>query len=309
MAFDIPAAEPSPEELARECGEAADNAIEWVRSMSGIELDFSPPSLIALDRVLNQLVSTLDADDREPAIVLLGSYLGEVMLRACGGRWETGDVFAGPGLRGLGGKEITISPFSRIRQAFVQLEQHHIAGYWNSVVKRMKEAGRLEDPAGFRRPPAEPVRMLPVAAAEERKGGDGPSDEELAKIIPEETKKFIEILKTDLGVELDYSLDSLRFLDHYLRSINDKMKKEGEMGERRVFVYLAGNYLGEVLRRVYGGKWVYIPEQQTTGLVLIEHDSSSTIYPHKAAAKLAIEYQTGGVIAYAEKVRARMQRR
>lgn len=306
MAFEIPAAEPSPEELARECREAAENAVEWVRSMSGINLDFSPPSLIALDRVLNPLVSTLQGDDRDPAIVLLGSYLGEVLLRACGGRWETGDVFTGPGLRGLAGMEITISPFSRIRQAFTDLENHHLASYWNTVVKKIREAKPLEDPVGFKKPPSEPLKMLPVQTGAEATGANGPSDEELARIIPEETKKFVEILKSDLGVELDYSLSSLKFLDHYLRSINDKMKKEGQMGERRVFVYLAGNYLGEVLRRAYGGKWVYVPEYQTTGLILTKVPEGGTIYPHKAAAKLAIEYQTGGVIAYAEKIKSRV---
>lgn len=306
MAFEIPAAEPSPEELARECQEAAENAVEWVRSMSGIDLDFSPPSLIALDRVLKQLVTTLNEDDREPAIVLLGSYLGEVLLRACGGRWETGDVFTGPGLRGLAGMEITVNPFSRMRQAFVNLENHHLAGYWNTVVKKIRESKPLEDPAGFRKPPSEPVKMLPVQSGAAPSKGNGPSDEELAEIIPEETKKFVDILKSDLGVELDYSLDSLKFLDHYLRSLNDKMKKEGQMGERRVFVYLAGNYLGEVLRKAYGGKWVYIPEYQTTGLVLAKVADSDTIYPHKAAAKLAIDYTTGGVMAYAEKIRSRI---
>ncbi len=308
MAFDIPAAEPSPEELARECKDAADNAVEWVRSMSGIDLDFSPPSLLALDRVLKGLVETLSHEDIEPTVVLLGSYLGEVLLQACGGRWETGDVFAGPGLRGLGGKEMSVSPFARIRQAFTRLEDHHVSTYWNTVVKRMKEAEDLDDPMGFRPPPGEPVKMLPVPEAKAVRG-DGPSDEELAKIIPEETKKFVEILKSDLGVELDYSLNSLRFLDHYLRSLNDKMKKEGQMGERRVFVYLAGNYLGEVLRRAYGGRWVYVPEHQTTGLVLSEGEEKGTVYPHKAAAKLAVEYKNGGVIAYADTVRSAIHKR
>ena len=60
MAFNIPAAEPTPEELARECAEAAENAVRMVvRSMSGIDLDFSPPSLMAVDRVLDELVNTL----------------------------------------------------------------------------------------------------------------------------------------------------------------------------------------------------------------------------------------------------------
>lgn len=305
MVFEIPAAEPSSKQLAGECSEAAERAIEWVRSMSGIELDFSPPSLMALDRVLAALIPTLSKDDEDPTVVMLGSYLGEVLLRTCGGRWETGDIFAGPGLRGLGGKEITVSPFSKVRQAFEKLEAHHLAGYWNVVVGRIEDSKSLDDRSGFRPPPEEKIRMLPVSVTKDS-SGSGPTDEELAKVIPDETRKFVAILKADLGVELDYSLDSLRFLDHYLRSLNDTMKKEGKMGERRVFVYLAGNYLGEVLRKAYGGRWVYVPEHETTGLVLREGMEGGTIYPHKAAAKLAFEYDAGGVLAYADKIKKKL---
>jgi hypothetical protein len=307
MAFEIPASEPSPQELARECSGTAENAVEWVRSMSGINLDFSPPSLIALDRILPSLVATLQKDQRDPAIILLGSYLGEVLLHACGGRWETGDVFTGPGLRGLGGKEITISPFSRIRQAFIKIEPDHLASYWNTVVKSITEAKPLAENQGFLKPPSPMIKMLPIGTVIETPKVDAPSDADLEKIIPEETKKFIELLKNDLNVELDYSLNSLQFLDHYLRSLNGKMKKEGQMGDSRVLVYLAGNYLGEVLRKAYGGKWVYVPEQQTAGLVLRVNDPGSTIFPHKAAANMAMEYQTGGVIAYAERVKNKMR--
>ncbi|HDS29795.1 MAG TPA: hypothetical protein ENN67_02000, partial [Firmicutes bacterium] len=229
MAFDIPAAEPSSEELSRECSEAAENAVEWVQSMSGIVLDFSPPSLVALDRVLQSLIPTVGPDDQGTVVILLGSYVGEVFIRACGGRWETGDVFAGPGIRGLDGKEITISPFARVRQAFTETEPHHLASYWNSVIERLKTAEDLDDKIGFWRPSNTPIRLLPLAGAVKTKKS-GPSDEELAKVIPDETKKFVQILKADLGVELDYTLDSLRFLDYYFRSLNDAMKKEGKMG-------------------------------------------------------------------------------
>ncbi|MFH1676072.1 MAG: hypothetical protein ABIC40_03520 [bacterium] len=303
MAFEIPAAEPLPEELAHECAEASDNAVEWVRSMSGMELDFSPPSLIGLDRILKELIPSLSSEDQEPTVILLGSYLGEVVLRACGGRWETGDVFAGPGIRGLFGKEITISPFVRIRQAFSNLEEFHLSRFWNAMVERVRNANPLDDPAGFSKPPGNPLRMLPVSGIIGQTVAKGPSDEELAKIIEEETQKFISILKKDLGVELDYSLNSLRFLDLYFRSLSDAIKSEGKMGERRVFVYLAGNYLGEVVRQVFGGKWVYLAEQQTSGLVVNMGKSNRTVYPHQAAGKLATEYSPGAVVNYVESIK------
>jgi hypothetical protein len=304
--FDIPAAEPSSKQLAVECSGAAENSVEWIKSMSGIELDFTPPSLMALDRVLEVLIPSLSRDDEDTAVVMLGSYLGEVFLRTCGGRWETGDVFAGPGLRGLGGKEITINPFSQIRQAFEKLEPHHLAGYWNVVVERIENAKPIEDRSGFRPQPEDRIRMLPVVTAKVAAKAKGPSDEELARLIPEETRKFVQILRNDIGVELDFSIDSLRFLDHYLKSISEIVRKEGKMGERRVFVYLAGNYLGEVIRRAYGGRWVYLAEEETAGLIIREGQEGGMIFPHKAAAKLAFEYDSGGVVIYADRIKKRL---
>jgi hypothetical protein len=299
MAFEIPAAEPTPEELARECREAADNAAEWIRSMSGIELDFSPPSLVVLDKVLEQLVQTLSRDDHEVTVVLLGSYLGEVILRTFGGRWETGDIFTGPGLRGLAGKEITISPFSRIRQALTNIEPSHLASYWNVVIERINKSEALDDTSGFKLQPDMKLKKLPVKGDGVPKG---PTDKELGEIIPEETKQFIAILKQDLGVELDYTLDSLKFLDHFFRSLNDKVGKTGGVADQRVLIYLAGNYLGEVLRRAYGGEWVFVGDQQTTAIIMIKGNRKSTIFPHKAAAEMVVGYRDGGVMDYARKV-------
>ena len=300
MAFEIPAAEPTPEELARECREAADNAVEWIRSMTGIELDFSPPSLAVLDKVLEQLVQTLTSDDHEVTVVLIGSYLGEVILGTFGGRWETGDVFTGPGLRGLEGKEIMISPFSRVRQALTNLEPDHIAVYWNTLIVRINESEPLDDTSGFKPSPGRPLMKLPLSSG--GGVGSGPTNEELEEIIPEETKQFIAILKGDLGVELDYTLDSLKFLDHFFGSLQEEVEKAGGVADKRVLIYLAGNYLGEVLRRVYGGTWVYVGDQQTTGLVLRKGEREKTIFPHKAAAEMVVGYRDGGVLDYAKRV-------
>ena len=299
MAFEIPAAEPTPQELANECREAADNAVEWIRSMSGIDLDFSPPSLVILDKVLSQLVQTLSEDDYEVTVVLLGSYLGETILRTCGGRWETGDVFTGPGLRGLAGKEITVNPFARIRQALTNIEPCHIAKYWNTVIDRINGSEPLDDTSGFQPSSGTTLKKLPVKDDE---AASGPTDAELAETIPEETKQFIAILKQDLGVELDYTLESLKFLDHFFRSLNDKVGHEGGVSDQRVLIYLAGNYLGEVLRRAYGGEWVYVGDQQTTAIKLQKGDRQSTIFPHKAAAEMVMAYRDGGVLDYAKKV-------
>jgi len=303
MAFEIPESEPSPQELTDEISATADNAVEWIRSMSGIELDFSPPSLMVLDRIMPELVQSLAPDDREATIFLLGSYLGEVLLREFGGRWETADAFAGPGLHGLGARELTVSPFARVRKAFGELEQSHFAEFWNEVVHGIGESDELNDADGFRKPRTGEFKLLPTSPGAVIPGEDAPSDEELADSIASETTKFIELIRSDLGIELDFSIDSLRFLDHYLKSLSEKITEMKEMGERRVFVYLAGNYLGEVLKRAYGGKWIYVPEEQTSGLIVSKAGKSTTVFPHKVAAELAMAYRSGGAMTFADKVK------
>ena len=176
------------------------------------------------------------------------------------------------------------------------------------VVERIDNSDPLADKQGFRPSPSSSLKKLPVDTSGGGKGSDGPTDDELARVIPEETKKFIEILKADLGVELDYSVNSLKFLDHYFRSLNAKMVKVKKVKWVSAgFLYILRVItLGEVLRREFGGRWVYIPEHQTTGLVLTVDNEHKTLYPHKSAAKMAMEYKTGAVTAYFDTIKKQM---
>jgi hypothetical protein len=308
MVYEIPAAEPAPEELASECSKAADNAVEWVSSMSGIELEFSPQSLVILDKVLNELIPSLSDDEHDSTVILIGSYFGEVMLRAMGGRWETGDVFAGPGLRGLSGKDLTISPFSIVRRAFKSVEPHYLAVNWNDIVKKIRKADDLEDTSGFNPAPSDPALLLPVNEGESSGASLHITSDELAKNIADETNKFIGFLKDDLGFELDYSIESLKFIDAYISSLNEKMSKEGKKTETRVFLYLLGNYIGEVLRKNFSGKWVYLDSDQTAGLIFDDSKpNGNTIFPHQVAAKFAFNYKEGEIIKYVRDLSRKIQ--
>lgn len=305
MTFEIPGSEPGSEEVARECTRAAENAVEWVRSMSGIELDFSPPSLMVLDRVLTQLIPTMSDDEQDSTVILLGSYLGEVMIRAMGGRWETGDVFTGPTLRGLQGRDITISPFSQIRLAFSKVEANHTASFWNTIVHRLKDTTELLDDSIPIKKVNTSARLLPIEG-QSSGAGFAISDDEIADSIQKETERFINILKADLGFELDYSIDSLQFIDHYLVTLSDKIKKGGS-SDVRVQVYLVGNYIGEVLKRNFGGRWFFNRENQTAGLFLFDAaETENTIYPHAIVAKFALEYQDGALNKYIKKIQDKL---
>jgi hypothetical protein len=60
------------------------------------------------------------------------------------------------------------------------------------------------------------------------------------------------------GVTLDYEPDTLSFVDQWVRDARSELARRPEVGE--VVQASAGAYLGEVVRRAFGGAWV-IPEE------------------------------------------------
>lgn len=63
-------------------------AVEAVYEESGETLDYSPASLEAVDAQIEALREEgLSGEDAAEALFVLGCYLGEVMVRALGGRW------------------------------------------------------------------------------------------------------------------------------------------------------------------------------------------------------------------------------
>jgi hypothetical protein len=75
--------------------------VEWFYSMELKPIDYSPDSLIELDRVIDaywpkELFKDVDIEDEENTysaillrlVLMTGSYLGEVLVRSLGGKWE-----------------------------------------------------------------------------------------------------------------------------------------------------------------------------------------------------------------------------
>jgi hypothetical protein len=56
-----------------------------------------------------------------------------------------------------------------------------------------------------------------------------------------------------LGVELDFTRETLPLLDHYLSTVRTDVAERDEL--RRLIVHAAGAYFGEVVRRTIGGFW------------------------------------------------------
>ena len=56
-----------------------------------------------------------------------------------------------------------------------------------------------------------------------------------------------------IGVELDYTRDTLPLLDHYLSTIRADVRERGEL--RQLVAHAVGAYFGEVMKRTIGGFW------------------------------------------------------
>jgi hypothetical protein len=72
------------------------------------------------------------------------------------------------------------------------------------------------------------------------------------------------------GVTLDYEPDTLSFIDQWVRDARAELGRRPEVGE--VVQASAGAYLGEVVRRAFGGSWVVGEETAEWRLCL------STVY-------------------------------
>ncbi len=72
-------------------GNAADHAelaVKVAGEQHGVELDFSPASLEALDDTLESMrEGGLDGEEAAEALFVFGCYLGEVMVRRLKGAW------------------------------------------------------------------------------------------------------------------------------------------------------------------------------------------------------------------------------
>ena len=69
----------------------------------------------------------------------------------------------------------------------------------------------------------------------------------------EAAAEAVQSSRDKLGIELDYSIESLETLDRLLNDLHASGRKSRDLGGA---VILFGCYLGEVLIRKLGGKWV-----------------------------------------------------
>ena len=89
---------PTPENASRH----ALVAVESVRNIEGVELDYSPQSLVALDGIIEKLRQDgATLEQIAETLFTFGCYVGEVFVRHAGGFWRAEEETPMRGLAGF----------------------------------------------------------------------------------------------------------------------------------------------------------------------------------------------------------------
>ena len=81
-------------------------------------------------------------------------------------------------------------------------------------------------------------------------------DERVHKIATAYSLDAVDTAKQNFGVELDWSVESIREVEKILARLHEAMNDEAPSDETlQTFAKIFGSYLGEVVRREHGGQW------------------------------------------------------
>lgn len=118
--------------------------------------------------------------------------------------------------------------------------------------------------------------------------------------LQEDAQLVIDVIGEKEAVKLDYSAESVRWLDGYI----DRHRGELDAGDKSLLQEKFGAYLGESMRHNYGGRWtrahdgewtiVFDERHQTSPFALIaEHLDHHTALAQTFASlpKLALQRQ------------------
>ena len=119
-------------DFQREAGEFCLVALERF----GLELNYSPETLAELDSLIDTEFGTGSADDNAALIVQMGSYVGEVVLRAFGGSWRADEeLFHSPAIIIEGRLQARTFPLSRVWQRFEYGDEKSLVAYYDELTR------------------------------------------------------------------------------------------------------------------------------------------------------------------------------
>jgi hypothetical protein len=239
----------------------AEEAVANARKYSQQPLDYSEGSLGLLDEIVEQIRRHAGPDPAarkrlfDLGALKLGAYLGEVLRIHRGGKWISDEPGLPPGVPVLSVGRDNAFPIPAVREF---LEGHAVD---------MKD-----------RPVKSPSEYFSVVAARQRAWleealyGTAGSREAVARAVSDDPGLAEGILgyaasalltaATRWGLFLDFSEKSLEGVEQLLGHLHDASKASAEKPSEEMLRQAAivwGSYVGEVLRRHLGGRWLNTP--------------------------------------------------
>jgi hypothetical protein len=116
------------EKTAAEMQRQAEGCVEGVRRFWGVNLDFGPQSLAALDRLIQTGFGPQAGDETiTTAVQAFGAYVGEVVRRNLGGVWHDEEMKGQPVLLNVGRDSVRVEPFDAASKRFEHAHEKEYA--------------------------------------------------------------------------------------------------------------------------------------------------------------------------------------
>lgn len=195
---------------------------EWVvmaLNSSGYKADYTLESMKEIDRFIDEQSGENGIISRNRGVIIfsLGCYVGETVIRLCGGKWHTDDN----------------DPQGEIN-ASVELDNGTVIFPMQRTIKRYQNGSE------------DGIYAYVYALAPDKTENKTAAPSE---IIHTACEMIVSILDSS-GYKMDYSIESMKEIDRFFD------EPSGENGKyiSQILVSLA-SYVGETVIRLYGGKW------------------------------------------------------
>lgn len=222
-------------------------AAEFVQvcKTNGVSLDYLPRTLPLVDRFLNGKRAEMAPEVRTKHCSLITAYLGEVIRKETGGSWYD---FDGRPMLNVG--DYQADPMAIVTGLFetgkgvdgdVSIESTKA---YCEMISRMQRVwldgtmlGTFESMAALR------TSMTP--------------DAKLAGTIVAQSQQAIKAAKLTFDESLDFTSESLEGVERIMTKLQ---KQEPKLSDEQLteLSKLWGVYVGEVIRRYYGGQWTTV---------------------------------------------------
>jgi hypothetical protein len=222
----------------------ADDAASWVAAAERFVADAPPSKVAKLDftwRSLSEvdlLVDMLTSEESSIGLKTrlgLAAYIGEVLVRQFGGHWASGEHYG----------EV-LAPEAAVKRAKAQVES---AQPTQMVEKRLVDGLTLQHQV-FEQTKAWAVENGVVATTTDL---DGPSS--MMRLVAD---TFVKPAVQGGAIWLDYSAESVDRLDALIAESWPGVPEKGTYGS---MVPAIGAYVGEVLVKQTGARWIRDPEE------------------------------------------------